>query len=283
MQREYEQRTTFRCSRRHLLADLTKECRNRSRAADHDRDVLLSVDRVGHRTGANTGAEVLLPQHLAILGIDRPEVAMQVAGEHQITTGGQRATIERQVFLDAPDLLLLDRIPGNEFTEISARAFLGREFSTEVEHAALVRDITDRPVHADVVGRHIDEAGSRIIRHRLPVLAADQVWTDVLCRMARAGTLVGIFNRAHGLDVPRLRPVGRRHEFLRRQNLAILAIGNEEESVTISLHQGRHGFSIDFQIGEDVLVDAIIVPGIGRCGLDVPLDLAGVRIERQRG
>ena len=38
----------------------------------------------------------------------------------------------------------------------------------------------------------------------------------------------------------------------------------------------------DLEVGEHELVDAVIVPGVFRRALDVPLDLAGVGIERQR-
>ena len=78
----------------------------------------------------------------------------------------------------------------------------GWEFRTEIEHTALVGHVTDRPVHANVVGGDIDETGFRIERHRLPVLAADQIRTDVLGGMPRTRTPVRIFDRPHGLDVP---------------------------------------------------------------------------------
>ena len=42
-------------------------------------------------------------------------------------------------------------------------------------------------------------------------------------------------------------------------------------------------FAVDLQVGENQFVDAVIVPRIGRRSLDMPFDLAGVRIERQRG
>ena len=73
----------------------------------------------------------------------------KIAGKHQISASGEGAAIERQVFLDGPDLLVLHRIPRHEFTEEATRALLGREFGAKIEHAALVGDVANRPVHAN--------------------------------------------------------------------------------------------------------------------------------------
>ena len=109
-----------------------------------------------------------------VLAFERAEVAVQVAPEHQIAAGRQRAAVERQVRLQAPDLLVLDRIPGDQFAVVAAGAVVRGEFAAEIEDAALVADVADRPVHADVVAGDVDEAGLRVVRHRLPVLAADR-------------------------------------------------------------------------------------------------------------
>ena len=90
----------------HLLADVAEEGRQRSRAPDHDGDILLAVDRVGDRSGADAGAEILLPELLAVLASMAWKSPCRLPAEHEIAGRRQRAAVERQVFLDAPDLLL---------------------------------------------------------------------------------------------------------------------------------------------------------------------------------
>ena len=67
--------------------------------------------------------------------------------------------------------------------------------------------------------------------------------------------------------------------FFGRDHLAGFPVGDEEEAVAIGLHQDRRVGSADLQVGQQQFVDAVIVPGVGRRALDVPLDLAGVGVD----
>ena len=96
-----------------------------------------------------------------------------------------------------------------------------------------------------------------------------------------ARTLVWVLDREARFEVPFFGPGGR-NIFLRRQNLARLAIDDEEEAVSVGLHHRGHGLAVDLEVGEQQLVDAVIVPGVGRGALHPPFDLSGVRVERQR-
>src|SRR5208283_3451571 len=122
---------------------------------------------------------------------------------------------------------------GDEFAVVAARAVVRGEFAAEIEDAALVADVGDRPVHADVVARDVNEAGLRVVGHRLPVLAADQVRADALGGViGHARALVWVLDGSAGGDVPFLGPGGR-NIFLRRQDLARLAVDDKEEAVAV--------------------------------------------------
>src|SRR6185437_1211151 len=70
-----------------------------------------------------------------------------------------------------------------------------------------------------------------------------------------------------------------RHERPRRDEPAGLAVGDEEEAVAVGLHVDRRLLAADIDVGEHQLVDAVIVPGLGRRRLDLPFDLAGIGID----
>src|SRR5271166_582662 len=148
--REDEQRAALGGRSDHFFADEADEGRDRDRATDDNRDILLAVHRIGDGASADARAEILLPQLLAGLGVERAEVAVQVAPENEVAAGRQRAAVERQIGLHTPDLLVLDGIPRDQLSEIAARAVVRGKFAAEIEDAPLVGDVADRPVHADV-------------------------------------------------------------------------------------------------------------------------------------
>ena len=78
LQSKHEQCAAFRRGGHDLLADLAKECWKGGRAADDDGDILLAVDRVGDRAGADAASKILPPEHLAGLRIDCAEIACRL-------------------------------------------------------------------------------------------------------------------------------------------------------------------------------------------------------------
>src|SRR5256885_7660264 len=245
-----------------------------------DGQVLLAIDRVGHRALEYSGADVELPQDVTRLRVDALDDAVRVAVEDQATRGGHRAAEERQVLLDAPGGRLLHRIPGLELREVPARAGLVEvELGGEVELARCVVLRLARDIHAQVEGRDVDQPGLSTVGHRLPVLTAEEVRAHVPRPSVQPGALFRVLDRTAGGLVDALGPVDF-HERLGRAQLAGLAIGRIEEAVAVGLHQRRDGLAADPQIGEHRLVDAVIVPHVGRRHLIGPGDSAGIGVER---
>src|SRR5678816_3020322 len=61
------------------------------RAAGADRHVLLAVHRVAHRRGIDLAADVRLPQQRTGLRVERQEVAVAAAAEHDVAGSHERA------------------------------------------------------------------------------------------------------------------------------------------------------------------------------------------------
>ena len=103
----------------------------------------------------------------------------------------------------------------DHFSEKTARPFLGREFSAEIEHTPLVAEITHRPIHADIVGRNVDEPRLRVERDRLPVLAAHHAgqmsFPDSMPGRRR---FAGSSSTARNLNIAFFGPIGRRRTSL---------------------------------------------------------------------
>src|SRR5450631_4407403 len=81
LQSKHKQGTALGSCRDHLLADLSEEGRKSGRAPDDHGDILLVPDRVRDGACADSASKVLAPQDLAILGVNPPEIAMQITCE----------------------------------------------------------------------------------------------------------------------------------------------------------------------------------------------------------
>src|SRR5688500_8578105 len=73
----FQLRSALRGSRRTVTSVKSKRV---ERVADRDEDVLLAVEEIGLRRVRDV-ADPRVPQRLALLGIERDEVAAAVAGE----------------------------------------------------------------------------------------------------------------------------------------------------------------------------------------------------------
>ena len=94
----------------------------------------------------------------------------------------QGAAHEGQLLFAAPDLLLIDRVPGHHFAHEAAWTRLVEiELFGEIERALLHFLLFADEIHTEIEGRDVDKTGLRAIGHRLPVLASEQVRADVLC------------------------------------------------------------------------------------------------------
>src|SRR4029077_11259865 len=79
-----------------------------------NRNILLAIDRESHRRRSDSHTGVELPQRFAIRGAISGELAVGPALKYQIAGGGQRSTAFWIGQVNAPGLLLCDRVPGDE-------------------------------------------------------------------------------------------------------------------------------------------------------------------------
>ena len=89
--------------------------------------------------------------------------------------------------------------------------------------------------------------------------------------------------RAAGLHVDVGRPVDRGIVLLGHEQLAGLAIERVAEAVAVEVDQNLAHLTVDLVVGEDHLVDAVVVPLVVRRHLVDPLGHAGLRIAGEDG
>src|SRR5580765_1896791 len=68
---------------------------NKQREPGSDSDVLLAVDRERHRDTADVRAELRVPERFASVGVEREEVALVCAAEHESAGRRQQAAEAR--------------------------------------------------------------------------------------------------------------------------------------------------------------------------------------------
>src|SRR5688572_14398232 len=157
--------------RRSTLSDVIRQVRGHIAgdeeahvAADArvDRDVLLAIrPQVRDGIADDAGADLELPQLLARARVHRLEPAVERAVEDDAARRRERAAPHGERLLDAPDFSPRRRIPRDELAAVSARAFFLRRTRADVGRS---RDVGHGPyleIHAEVVRRHVEQAGAR--------------------------------------------------------------------------------------------------------------------------
>src|SRR3954462_10614061 len=190
-----------------------------------DGDVLLAVrSQVRHRVADDPGRSLEPPELLAGLPVDRLEPAFHRSVEDQAAGGGECPAIRRERLLDLPDHLALRGVPGDEAAAIAARAREHAHDGADGRLADRVLHFHAFVIHADVVGRDVEEARLGTERRRLLVLVADGRRADAGGVLLRGGPVLRIPYRDTGREVNFGRPVHARPERLRDQHLAVGAI-----------------------------------------------------------
>src|SRR6267378_5389452 len=155
------------------------------------RHVLPAALLIGGDVADDAGWGLELVELLAGLGVDRLEVALQRAVEHHTTGGGQRTRPDRELLLVRPGDLAGLAVPGDEVTHVGlAGRRIHRQRRPNIGLACRVAHLERLVVHADLVGRHIEQLGIRRIGRRLFVLGAEGGRADALVVMVLA-LLVG--------------------------------------------------------------------------------------------
>ena len=141
-------------------------------------------------------------------------------------------------------------------------------------------------VHAHVVGGHVEQAGIRRVGGRLLVLGAERGRADVggvHVLAVPAGAVTRHDRGPSRLHVDVSRPVDGRVVLLRHQQLAGHPVEGVTEAVAVEVHEHLAHLAVDLDVGEDVLVDAVVVPLVVGRHLVGPARHSGIRIPSEEG
>src|SRR6266566_407658 len=116
---------------------------------------------------------------------------------------------------------------------------------------------------------HVDQFAQRTVRHRVPVLAANERWPDLHGLSVESGFRLRGPHGASRRHVDALGPSDL-DELVRREKLASRTFENIQESIAVGLHHDLPRRAIDSEFGLHPLVNAVIVEWIARRHLIVP-------------
>ena len=255
-------------------------------------DVLFAAVLVGVDVADDARRGLELVEFLARLGIDRLEIAFERSVEHDAAGGRERSGPYRELLRHRPDDLAGPRVPGDEVAHVglAGRRIHGQR-RPDIGLAGRVAHPERLVVHANVVRRHVEQAGLRREGSGLLVLRAERRRADAL-RVDVLALLVGrvlvnhlrtAIGRRGLVHVDAGRPVDGRIVLLGHEQLAVGAVERVGQPVAVEVDQDLPVLAADLLVGEDHLVDAVIVPlVVGRHLVD-PSGHAGVDVTREDG
>ena len=187
-----------------------------------------------------------LVELLARLGVDRLEVAFQRAVEDDAAGSRQSARPDRELLRIRPDDLAGLAVPGDEVAHVAvARRRIHRQGRADIGLPRGVAHLERLVIHADVVGRHVEELGLGRIGRRLLILGAQSRRADAL-----GVDVLAIGLGRHRLDADRPSvvrrrlihvdpggPVHLRVELVGDEQFAGVAIERIAEAVAIEMRQ----------------------------------------------
>src|ERR1700722_16315533 len=256
---------------------------DRRAAADTgiDRDIFSFVGtQEGDGLAVDARAYFLRPQYLAAARVHGAEPAIERAIENEIGCGRQYPAHSIEIFLDAPDLAALHRVPRDELAPIAARADVALHFHAVIGCAGNVFHLMICKVHATVVDRGIEQPSTRAEGGGLPVLYPDIWRAYILHFLLHYRMLFGIDHRHAGGKIDLLCPV-LVAEWFGHQHLPTHAVDGVAKTVTVEMNQNLTPSALPRNLDQYVFVYAVIVPFVVRCELVGPFRDAGIGVARK--
>src|SRR5262245_19663940 len=138
-----------------------------------DRNVLFGADRERNRITLHRSTQSRLPEHLAGFGADREEIAVEIAGECDSTSGGEYGREKRRALLDRPVLLQSAYIVCRQLSDLApgVRHFEKPAVAGSATRILLEFHLATRHDHATLAQRDDQLCGCGMVAHRLPVVA----------------------------------------------------------------------------------------------------------------
>src|SRR5438309_7206704 len=280
LQREDEQRASGR-EIGHLRPERRVEAQDQRPEAAGDGNVLLAVDGVADRPATVPGAGPEVPQLFTTVCIVRPNHAFDIPVDDQPAGGREDAPDRRVLEVDAPLALAGHGIARIQVSvRLTAWRVLRHLIAPEEEPGGGLshrRLLLDGDLLAHLHGGVVPEARLGAVRAGVPAASAGDPGADE-GRLAEAWRAA-----AHALArlrVDALHPVV---HVVHRPHALDLAVGpviHEHEAALVLVDQQLLAVAVyDQALAEP----RVVVPVVVRNLLEVPLEIAVVRIERQDG
>src|SRR5258705_3813308 len=261
-----------------LFANLRKSWQSKTEnvAAGGDSHVLFRIHPVGHGRSGNVLTRVEMPQRLAGLRVHRFESLRVIAEEDQAARGRHGAS-------GGAALACLSVVPRG-FIVVQREG--QQDFLVVVPFAAMRACRIIRLARFEflrlqkenvtgVQGHEIEPGIPRIVGRRVPVGSSDK--TGAHARAFR-GRLKSSANRA-AFIVNCAGPIEFFDEWSGREKRAIGAIEHIQKAVAVGLYNEFSRLTAESAVHKDGSFDGVVVEQVVRRELEIPFELAGVRIE----
>src|SRR5436190_10287394 len=280
LQREDEQRASGR-KVGHLRPERRVEAEDERPEAAGDGNVLLAVDGVADRPATVPGAGPEVPQLFTTLCIVRANHAFDIPVDDQPAGGREDAPDRRVLEVDGPLALAGHRIARIQMAvRLTTRRVLRHLIAAEEEPGGGLRHrrlLLDRDLLAHLHRSVVPEAGLGAVRAGVPTASASDPGADE-GRLAEPRRVAA--DELARLRVDALHPVV---DVVHRPHVLDLAVGpvvHEHEAALVLVDQQLLAVAVEDQALPE---SGVVVPVVVRNLLEVPLQIAVVRIERQDG
>ena len=220
-------------------------------------------------------AQLVVPQVLTGLRLERHDVPVAVAGETRPDAVVNTPDRRHIRIAELPFAIARDRIDRAQRAEIHLIA-QAHPTAPGVALAVFERLVVGVVGRTRFAGRHNEQAVRGIVGRRIEIRAS-----------AGIGARSRSFLRRHGArhqDGPSFRADALRpcllHERLRQNHAPVRAIEHVEEAVAVGKQHRLPRLAVDGEVGQHGHLRRIPVVDVVRRELKMPLDLAGVGIER---
>ena len=236
--------------------------------------ILPAVEHVSDRPGAGCGHQRRVPQDLAVRRLESDEV-LSVVREQQLARRGQRVRDPAA----ARPLVPPGDLAGPVIDRQRAPTRRCRRWNPVRPSLAVVRRCRSGSTCCRTrLDADVEQAGFGIEARRLPVRGAAGGGRNQ--HAVRRRILRGIGNRLALCVEILLRPIQRVDERLRQDLLAGGAVQHEEVAVAAGLRHQLARLAVDHAVEQHRRLHRVPIVHVVRRGLEIPDQLAGVRIER---
>ena len=256
--------------------------------------ILLRTDGIGHGRALQGRAEIDAPELFELFVIICDERAVLQRCEDQPASGRRRSRPDLDLRDGFRDHLVVLRVEGGDGAVIKIAGIFALLAVLGVEPAVrrlifhLCAVLREAALSADAIGDALDG----IIGHRLMRDAAVPGRTCPLVRIATQGARLGdiflhfkarvVFHGLAGLGVQALRPVQVVDVFGPLDEAAVEPVQRIKETVAAKVADHLAVLALDHGVVDHMDPDLVIIPGIVRRILEVPFQLTGFDVQRDR-